>query len=129
LRAGVADQRATDRWAIPRSRQVGFQHSLDDRRIFAAGTLYPSLTSQTNPKMSDSRTMPELMCLSAEIGAPERLAFSVHDRSSPPEREALLVEFLRPVDYQGKVGRVLKRRLHHEQAIAVGAGLEQAGLS
>ena len=68
MRAGVADQRATDRWAIPRSRQVGFQHSLDDRRIFAAGTLYPSFTSQTNPKMSYSKTMPQLMRLSAEIG-------------------------------------------------------------
>ena len=36
----------------------------------------------------------------------------------------LLLEFLGPVHYQGQVGRILHRSLHHKQALTVSRGLE-----
>src|ERR1700676_595272 len=38
----------------------------------------------------------------------------------------LFLGFLQPVYYQGQAGRVLYRRLHHEEAIAIGTHFEQA---
>ena len=38
----------------------------------------------------------------------------------------LFLGFLEPVHDQGQTGRVLYRRLHHEEAIAIGTYFEQA---